>query len=95
MNLICDGHWMTYISTRKIVQRWHIFTFISGPGLNLNIPVGTIFVSFVFSPLQQAAYHPEVGEELRSKALQYSSECTSGYINLLEQVLQVRMRHVS
>ncbi|KAM3609922.1 uncharacterized protein V6R79_022575 [Siganus canaliculatus] len=38
---------------------------------------------------KQAACHPEVSEELRSKALQYSSECTSGYINLLEQVLQV------
>ncbi|XP_035521121.1 talin-2 isoform X1 [Morone saxatilis] len=37
----------------------------------------------------QAAFHPEVNEELRSKALQYSSECTTGYINLLEQVLQV------
>ncbi|XP_068595910.1 talin-2 [Brachionichthys hirsutus] len=38
---------------------------------------------------KQAAFHPDVGEELRSKALQYSSECTAGYINLLEQVLQV------
>nr|XP_046250345.1 talin-2 isoform X1 [Scatophagus argus] len=38
---------------------------------------------------KQAAFHPEVSEELRSKALQYSSECTTGYINLLEQVLQV------
>eukprot|EP00064_Thunnus_orientalis_P013541 superscaffoldBa00002220_g13580 len=37
----------------------------------------------------QAAYHPEVGEELKWKALQYSSECTTGYVNLLEQVLQV------
>ncbi|KAM7396730.1 hypothetical protein PAMP_019747 [Pampus punctatissimus] len=37
----------------------------------------------------QAAYHPEVCEELRGKALQYGSECTTGYINLLEQVLQV------
>lgn len=41
---------------------------------------------------QQAAFHPEVSEELRSKALQYSSECTTGYINLLEQVLQVRIQ---
>lgn len=40
---------------------------------------------------QQAAFHPDVSDELRSKALQYSSECTTGYINLLEQVLQVRM----
>lgn len=40
---------------------------------------------------QQAAFHPDVSDELKSKALQYSSECTTGYINLLEQVLQVRM----
>lgn len=45
------------------------------------------------SPFKQAAYHQEVGEELRVRALQYGSECTSGYINLLEQVLQVRMSH--
>jgi len=49
----------------------------------------------VFSPFQQASCHPEVAEDLRSKALQYGSECTIGYISLLEQVLQVRMRHVS
>lgn len=50
----------------------------------------------IFLPLlQQAAFHPEVSEELRSKALQYSSECTTSYISLLEQVLQVRMRNVS
>lgn len=45
---------------------------------------------FFLSAFQQAAFHPEVSEELRSKALQYSSECTTGYISLLEQVLQVR-----
>ncbi|XP_055365540.1 talin-2 isoform X3 [Betta splendens] len=38
---------------------------------------------------KQAAHHPEVSEELRSKALQFGSECTNGYICLLEQVLQV------
>lgn len=49
-----------------------------------------LLTSCVFlSAFQQAAFHPEVSEELRSKALQYSSECTSGYISLLEQVLQV------
>uniref|UniRef100_A0AAQ4S7L3 Talin 2 n=1 Tax=Gasterosteus aculeatus aculeatus TaxID=481459 RepID=A0AAQ4S7L3_GASAC len=36
---------------------------------------------------KQAACHPEVGEELRSKVLQYGFECTARYINLLEQVL--------
>uniref|UniRef100_A0A3Q3W9R2 Uncharacterized protein n=1 Tax=Mola mola TaxID=94237 RepID=A0A3Q3W9R2_MOLML len=43
----------------------------------------------MLSTCKQAAFHQEVSEELRSKALQYSSECTTGYINLLEQVLQV------
>uniref|UniRef100_A0A3Q4HLY8 Talin 2b n=1 Tax=Neolamprologus brichardi TaxID=32507 RepID=A0A3Q4HLY8_NEOBR len=46
-------------------------------------------ISDMLTTCKQAAYHPEVSEELRSKALQYGSECTTGYINLLEQVLQV------
>uniref|UniRef100_A0AAX7SPJ8 Talin 2b n=1 Tax=Astatotilapia calliptera TaxID=8154 RepID=A0AAX7SPJ8_ASTCA len=44
-------------------------------------------ISDMLTTCKQAAYHPEVSEELRSKALQYGSECTTGYINLLEQVL--------
>ncbi|KAM9377709.1 LOW QUALITY PROTEIN: talin-2 [Pholidichthys leucotaenia] len=46
-------------------------------------------ISDMLTTCKQAAYHPEVNEELRDKALQYGSECTTGYINLLEQVLQV------
>ncbi|KAL3061534.1 hypothetical protein OYC64_009659 [Pagothenia borchgrevinki] len=46
-------------------------------------------ISDMLSTCKQAACHPEVDEDLRIKALQYGSECTSGYINLLEQVLQV------
>uniref|UniRef100_H3CSI8 Talin 2 n=1 Tax=Tetraodon nigroviridis TaxID=99883 RepID=H3CSI8_TETNG len=46
-------------------------------------------ISEMLATCKQAAYHPEVSEELRNKALQYSSECTTGYISLLEQVLQV------
>uniref|UniRef100_A0A4W6CBE5 Talin 2 n=1 Tax=Lates calcarifer TaxID=8187 RepID=A0A4W6CBE5_LATCA len=46
-------------------------------------------ISDMLTTCKQAAHHPEVGEELRSRALQYGSECTNGYINLLEQVLQV------
>ncbi|XP_070827815.1 talin-2 isoform X1 [Chaetodon trifascialis] len=46
-------------------------------------------ISDMLTTCKQAAFHPEVSEELRSKALQYSAECTTGYINLLEQVLQV------
>lgn len=41
---------------------------------------------------QKAAHHPEVSKDVKSKALQYGSECTTGYVNLLEQVLQVGMR---
>ncbi|KAK2842276.1 hypothetical protein Q5P01_012476 [Channa striata] len=46
-------------------------------------------ISDMLTTCKQATYHPEVSEELRTKALQYGSECTNGYINLLEQVLQV------
>nr|XP_019934930.1 PREDICTED: talin-2 isoform X6 [Paralichthys olivaceus] len=46
-------------------------------------------ISDMLTTCKQAAFHHEVSEELRSRALQYGSECTSGYINLLEQVLQV------
>ncbi|XP_060932073.1 talin-2 [Limanda limanda] len=46
-------------------------------------------ISDMLTTCKQAAFHQEVSEELRSRALQYGSECTSGYINLLEQVLQV------
>uniref|UniRef100_A0A8C2WH51 Talin 2 n=1 Tax=Cyclopterus lumpus TaxID=8103 RepID=A0A8C2WH51_CYCLU len=49
-------------------------------------------ISDMLTSCKQAACHPEVAEELRSKALQYGSECTVGYINLLEQVLQVLHR---
>uniref|UniRef100_A0A8D0D2L4 Talin 2 n=1 Tax=Sander lucioperca TaxID=283035 RepID=A0A8D0D2L4_SANLU len=49
-------------------------------------------ISDMLTTCKKAACHPEVGEELRSKALQYGSECTTGYINLLEQVLQVLHR---
>ncbi|XP_016408436.1 talin-2-like, partial [Sinocyclocheilus rhinocerous] len=37
----------------------------------------------------QAAYHPEVGKDVRNKALLYGIECTTGYIDLLEHVLLV------
>ncbi|KAL1007435.1 hypothetical protein UPYG_G00086720 [Umbra pygmaea] len=41
---------------------------------------------------KQAAYHPEVNEDVRSRALLYGAECTTGYINLLEHVLLVLQR---
>lgn len=39
---------------------------------------------------QQAAYHPEVNNEVQMRALRYGSECASGYLGLLEHVLVVR-----
>lgn len=44
---------------------------------------------FYVAVFQQAAYHPEVSEEVKNRALMYGSECTTGYIDLLEQVLLV------
>ncbi|XP_034541110.1 talin-2 isoform X3 [Notolabrus celidotus] len=51
-------------------------------------------ITDMLTTCKQAAHHPEVSNELRSKALQYGTECTAGYINLLEQVLQVLQRPV-
>lgn len=45
--------------------------------------------NIVVSVFQQAAYHPEVSEEVKNRALMFGSECTTGYIDLLEQVLFV------
>ncbi|XP_072292108.1 talin-2 isoform X2 [Eucyclogobius newberryi] len=49
-------------------------------------------ISDMLTTCKRAAHHPEVTEDVRAKALQYSSECTRGYIILLEQVLQVLQR---
>ncbi|XP_056272061.1 talin-2-like isoform X2 [Pseudoliparis swirei] len=49
-------------------------------------------ISDMLTSCKQASCHPEVAEDLRSKALQYGSECTIGYISLLEQVLQALHR---
>ncbi|XP_030222716.1 talin-2 isoform X2 [Gadus morhua] len=49
-------------------------------------------VSDMLATCKQAACHSEVSEEVRHQALQYGSECTLGYIDLLEQVLQVLQR---
>ncbi|CAB1313811.1 unnamed protein product [Coregonus sp. 'balchen'] len=46
-------------------------------------------ISDMLTTCKQAACHPEVSDEVRSKALHYGSECTTGYIDLLEQVLLV------
>ncbi|XP_059205203.1 talin-2a [Centropristis striata] len=49
-------------------------------------------ISDMLSTCKQAAYHPEVSEEVKNRALMYGSECTTGYIDLLEQVLLVLQR---
>ncbi|KAM9817111.1 talin-2 [Neosynchiropus ocellatus] len=46
-------------------------------------------ISDMLITCKQAAYHPEVNEEVKNRALAYGSECTTGYIGLLEQVLMV------
>uniref|UniRef100_A0A665TW41 Talin-2-like n=1 Tax=Echeneis naucrates TaxID=173247 RepID=A0A665TW41_ECHNA len=46
-------------------------------------------ISDMLTTCKQAAYHPEVNEEVKNRALMYGSECTTGYIDLLEQVLLV------
>ncbi|XP_018522390.1 talin-2a isoform X1 [Lates calcarifer] len=46
-------------------------------------------ISDMLITCKQAAYHPEVSEEVKNRALMFGSECTIGYIDLLEQVLLV------
>ncbi|XP_030620557.1 talin-2a [Chanos chanos] len=49
-------------------------------------------MSDMLTTCKQAAYHEDVNEEVRNRALLYGSECTNGYIQLLEHVLQVLQR---
>uniref|UniRef100_A0A3Q3VW09 Uncharacterized protein n=1 Tax=Mola mola TaxID=94237 RepID=A0A3Q3VW09_MOLML len=46
-------------------------------------------ISDMLTTCKQAAYHPEVNAEVKSRALMFGSECTTGYIDLLEHVLLV------
>uniref|UniRef100_A0AAQ6A5D8 Talin 2a n=1 Tax=Amphiprion ocellaris TaxID=80972 RepID=A0AAQ6A5D8_AMPOC len=46
-------------------------------------------ISDMLTTCKQAAYHPEVSEEVKNRALMFGLECTTGYIDLLEQVLMV------
>ncbi|XP_039551194.1 talin-2 isoform X2 [Pimephales promelas] len=46
-------------------------------------------ISDMLTTCKQAAYHPEVVQDVRNKALLYGIECTTGYIDLLEHVLLV------
>ncbi|XP_060751951.1 talin-1 isoform X2 [Tachysurus vachellii] len=38
---------------------------------------------------KQAAYHPEVSQEVRTRALRFGKECAIGYLGLLEHVLVI------
>ncbi|VTJ67776.1 Hypothetical predicted protein [Marmota monax] len=44
-------------------------------------------VSDMLTACKQASFHPDVSEEVRSRALRYGTECTLGYLDLLEHVL--------
>uniref|UniRef100_A0A287AC34 Talin 2 n=1 Tax=Sus scrofa TaxID=9823 RepID=A0A287AC34_PIG len=46
-------------------------------------------VSDMLTACKQASYHPDVSEEVRSRALRYGTECTLGYLDLLEHVLVI------
>ncbi|KAM4602993.1 talin-2 [Polymixia lowei] len=49
-------------------------------------------ITDMLTTCKQAAYHPEVNEETRSRALMFGTECTTGYVDLLEHVLLVLQR---
>ncbi|KAJ8248766.1 hypothetical protein GJAV_G00227510 [Gymnothorax javanicus] len=46
-------------------------------------------ISDMLTACKQAAFHQEVCEEVRDRALVLGTECTAGYLQLLEHVLQV------
>ncbi|XP_030044269.1 LOW QUALITY PROTEIN: talin-2 [Microcaecilia unicolor] len=46
-------------------------------------------VSDMLTACKQAVYHPDVNEDIRARALRYGTECTLGYLQLLEHVLMI------
>ncbi|XP_018408306.1 PREDICTED: talin-2 [Nanorana parkeri] len=46
-------------------------------------------VSDMLTSCKQAVYHPDISEETRQRALKYGTECTQGYLEMLEHVLTV------
>uniref|UniRef100_A0A8C5KZ10 Talin 2 n=1 Tax=Jaculus jaculus TaxID=51337 RepID=A0A8C5KZ10_JACJA len=46
-------------------------------------------VSDMLMACKQASFYPDVSEEVRTRALRYGTECTLGYLDLLEHVLVV------
>uniref|UniRef100_A0A8B9G8Z1 Talin 2 n=1 Tax=Amazona collaria TaxID=241587 RepID=A0A8B9G8Z1_9PSIT len=46
-------------------------------------------VADMLTACKQASYHPDVSEEVRERALRFGTECTLGYLELLEHVLLI------
>ncbi|XP_042327288.1 talin-2 isoform X2 [Sceloporus undulatus] len=46
-------------------------------------------VADMLTACKQASYHHDVSEEVRARALRYGTECTLGYLELLEHVLAI------
>uniref|UniRef100_A0A452J527 I/LWEQ domain-containing protein n=1 Tax=Gopherus agassizii TaxID=38772 RepID=A0A452J527_9SAUR len=46
-------------------------------------------VADMLTACKQASYHPDVSEDVRARALQFGTECTLGYLDLLEHVLLI------
>ncbi|XP_028706839.2 talin-2 isoform X3 [Macaca mulatta] len=44
-------------------------------------------VSDMLTACKQASFHPDVSDEVRTRALRFGTECTLGYLDLLEHVL--------
>ncbi|XP_053222072.1 talin-2 isoform X1 [Podarcis raffonei] len=46
-------------------------------------------VADMLTACKQASYHHDVSEDVRTRALRYGTECTLGYLELLEHVLMI------
>ncbi|XP_057622326.1 talin-2 isoform X2 [Chionomys nivalis] len=46
-------------------------------------------ISDMLTACKQASFYPDVSEEVRTRALRYGTECTLGYLDLLEHVLVI------
>ncbi|XP_010639522.1 talin-2 isoform X1 [Fukomys damarensis] len=46
-------------------------------------------VSDMLTACKQASFYPDVSDEVRTRALRYGTECTLGYLDLLEHVLVI------
>ncbi|XP_062998915.1 talin-2 [Elgaria multicarinata webbii] len=46
-------------------------------------------VADMLAACKQASYHHDVSEDIRARALRYGTECTLGYLELLEHVLTI------